>query len=605
MKVLVVGGFLGAGKTSAIRSLARVLSARGERVAVITNDQGHALVDTELVGPAADWVREIGGGCFCCRYDALETALGAVRDAGASYVIAEAVGSCTDLVATVLSPLAERAPDRFELAPLAVVVDPWRVRDVATGAFSDDVAYLYRKQIEEADVVVLSRADLGPPDVANEIRVIAPHAATVRISSVTGAGISDWLAARPSRPAAPLVLDYDRYAAAEASLGWLNARALVEADHTFAPASVLNRFFEALRALPIAHLKIAVERPSRGSAAVVRRGGDTRLELEALPDETRELAIVVNARVALPPAELEARVRSALVEAAENATHRFTELACFEPGRPVPVHRYTYRCGSGDDASCCAAFYGRPDVRYLLGDSFHPGGTRLTLALAKELVLPESGDRARARVLDVACGRGTSLRAVVDAFPVGGVGLDTGAEPSSAAHLVIVRGDAHAIPFDAQSFDGAMCECALSTFADPRRVLAEIARVLRPGRRVAVSDMIVEGPVPEALRPYAHTGACLSGARTRTGWTTLFEEAGFGVVLERDESDSLRAMVSGMKQKLLGVALAKASGLLPADVDIDVVKGRALLKEAKATVDAGNVRYGAWILARSNREAGR
>lgn len=591
MKVLVVGGFLGAGKTTAIRQLARLLRERGERVAVITNDQGHALVDTELVGPAADWVREIGGGCFCCRYDELETALTGARDAGASYVIAEAVGSCTDLVATVLSPLAEQAPGYIQLEPLAVVVDPWRVRDVASGAFSDDVAYLYRKQIEEADVVVLSRADLDPPRVEDDVSTLAPHAATVRISSVTGEGIADWAAARPSRPAAPLVLDYDRYAAAEMSLGWLNGRAIVAADRGFDTAPVLRRFLEALKALPIAHLKLAVERPARGTAAIVRRGGEARIELDALPASTHELSFLVNARVALRPAELEARVRAALAEAAEHASHRWEELACFEPGRPVPVHRYAYRCGSGDDASCCAAFYERPDVRYLLGDSFHPGGTALTLALARELALSDG-----ARVLDVACGRGTSLRAVLEAFPVTGVGLDSGALASSDDRIMSVPGDAHALPFERSSFDGVLCECALSTFTDPRRALAEIARVLRPGARVAVSDMIVEGPIPEALRPYAHTGACLSGARTRAGWASLFEEAGFDVLLERDESDSLRSMLSGIKRKLLGAALAKASGLLPAEVDIDVAEGRTLLKAAEATVREGNVRYGAWIL---------
>lgn len=598
MKVLVVGGFLGAGKTSAIRALARHLGERGERVAVITNDQGHALVDTELVRPAAAWIREIGGGCFCCRYDELETALSAARDAGASFVIAEAVGSCTDLIATVLSPLAARGALRVELLPLAIVVDPWRVRDIAAGAFSDDVTYLFRKQIEEADVVVLSRADLDAPLVEDDVRAIAPHAVIVRASSVTGRGLAEWIAAVPSRPAAPLTLDYDRYASAEASLGWLNGRVSLTSDRAFEPAPVIEGLFASLRELPIAHLKVAVEQPEAATAALVRRDGEVRLDVSALPDLVREMTLLINARVALPPSELEAHVRSALAKVTE-LSHRWESLASFEPGRPVPIHRYTYRCGSGDDASCCAAFYERPDVRYLLGDSLHPGGTPLTLALASEL-----GIKDRGRILDVACGGGASLRAILDAHPVSGVGLDAGAEVARSDRLAIMRGDAHEIPFDPASFDAVLCECALSTFRDPRRVLAEIARVLRAGARVAVSDMIVEGSVPEALRPYAHTGACLSGARTRIGWACLFEEAGFELVIEKDESDALKTMLSGIKRKLLGAALAKAAGLLPAGVDIDVAKGRMLLKEAEATVAAGNIRYGAWILERPSLEAG-
>ena len=140
MKVYLVGGFLGAGKTSAIRALSRALAARGERVAIVTNDQGHALVDTALVQGDAAMVSEIGGGCFCCRYPELEAALFAAEDAGASVAVAEAVGSCTDLVATVLSPLAERHGGRFRLAPLSIVVDPWRVREIANGAFNDSYA---------------------------------------------------------------------------------------------------------------------------------------------------------------------------------------------------------------------------------------------------------------------------------------------------------------------------------------------------------------------------------------------------------------------------------------------------------------------------------
>ena len=148
MRVQIVGGFLGAGKTTLIRALARHVSARGERVAVITNDQGRALVDTSLVSADSHIVREIPGGCFCCRYDELEAALLDIAAGDTDVVLCEAVGSCTDLIATVLVPLAERGVVDVDVAPLAIVVDPWRVLEIERGPVPLDIAYLFRKQIE-------------------------------------------------------------------------------------------------------------------------------------------------------------------------------------------------------------------------------------------------------------------------------------------------------------------------------------------------------------------------------------------------------------------------------------------------------------------------
>ncbi|HVP73527.1 MAG TPA: GTP-binding protein, partial [Phycisphaerales bacterium] len=70
----MIGGFLGAGKTTAMLRLASWLRKRGRCVALITNDQSINLVDTARIGAAGHKVREITGGCFCCRFDALVNA---------------------------------------------------------------------------------------------------------------------------------------------------------------------------------------------------------------------------------------------------------------------------------------------------------------------------------------------------------------------------------------------------------------------------------------------------------------------------------------------------------------------------------------------------
>ena len=135
-KVLIacVGGFLGAGKTTALVRAARELMRRGLRVGVITNDQGDALVDTEVMRGFGLPTEEITGGCFCCKFDELvDHAQRLLDQAQPDVILAEAVGSCADLSATVYQPLRRYYADQFDLAPLSIFVEPSRLRAFAGG----------------------------------------------------------------------------------------------------------------------------------------------------------------------------------------------------------------------------------------------------------------------------------------------------------------------------------------------------------------------------------------------------------------------------------------------------------------------------------------
>src|ERR1700742_3685839 len=130
-RYIMVGGFLGAGKTTALGQLARHLSAQGVRVGLITTDQAGGLVDTKLLRGQGFATEEIAGGCFCCRFNTLVDAAAKLNQAARPDVfIAEPVGSCTDLVATVSYPLRRMYGDNFSVAPLSVLVDPVRARRV-------------------------------------------------------------------------------------------------------------------------------------------------------------------------------------------------------------------------------------------------------------------------------------------------------------------------------------------------------------------------------------------------------------------------------------------------------------------------------------------
>ena len=287
-RYVMVGGFLGAGKTTAVDRFAEELTRRGLRVGLITNDQSTGLVDTTLLRSRGFQVEEISGGCFCCRFDSLHHAAGRLSaETRPDVFLAEPVGSCTDLVATVSYPLRRIYGDDFLISPLSVVVDPRRAARVLGlepgRSFSPKVVYVYEKQLEEADLIVVNKCD--ELDESLRERLVAalaarfPGASVLCASARTGDGVLPWLdrvmvGEAEQRPT--MELDYDTYAEGEALLGWLNATVAVEAAAPFDGNALLLRLTDGLRRrladrdAEIAHLKMTLDSggrtPSRTSA---------------------------------------------------------------------------------------------------------------------------------------------------------------------------------------------------------------------------------------------------------------------------------------------------------------------------------------------------
>ncbi|MEI9970674.1 MAG: GTP-binding protein [Ignavibacteriota bacterium] len=142
-----MGGFLGAGKTTLILTAARLLQQRGLRASVILNDQGGDLVDTHYASAMGVDCDQVTGGCFCCRFPDLVDAANRLLEFQPDVIFAEAVGSCTDIVATTLRPLTREYRDRFTVAPLTVVLHPQASFD------NSDLDFLYRNQVAEADIL--------------------------------------------------------------------------------------------------------------------------------------------------------------------------------------------------------------------------------------------------------------------------------------------------------------------------------------------------------------------------------------------------------------------------------------------------------------------
>jgi len=340
-RIVIVGGFLGAGKTTLLLAAARRLAEWGYRVGLVTNDQGEDLVDTALAVGATIPVTEVAGGCFCCRFPDLLAGLQRLQDvAQPDLILAEPVGSCTDLVATVLRPLVQFYGEQYELAPLTVLLDASRTLD----DFPADVRYLYEQQLAEAEILLLSKSDLPgtPPPLADG----RAHP----VSAHTGAGVDEWLSmilGQTSRNPASLLIDYARYAEAEAALGWLNARGQVRASHPYAPRQWMADLLTALECLcaaeiaPIAHIKVLVTAPNVRYKASLTQAGALRWDVDGPPSASQGHEFLLNLRVNAAPAVLESVALRAIEAAKPDPTSRYylEHFECFSPLPPQPVHR--------------------------------------------------------------------------------------------------------------------------------------------------------------------------------------------------------------------------------------------------------------------------
>lgn len=339
--IVVVGGFLGSGKTTLILAAAHLLEQCGLRSAVVLNDQGVELVDTRYAGMHGVPAREVTGGCFCCRFSGLMTEIEALREFAPDVIFAEPVGSCTDISATVLGPLKEEF-DHYRIAPFTVLVDPARAAALLSNGADPDFAFLFDKQLQEADVVCMSKADLYPD--APGIPGVEAH----RLSAATGAGVAEWLDEILSGTLEPgktiLDIDYTRYAEAEAALAWLNLSCIFEPALPIAPAQTVGPFLDgvdqALTAagIQIVHLKIFCNSASGWlKAAICANGEEPKVEgqLDASPASRHEL--LVNLRAKGDPDLVRRIVAGRLRELHGNASE--IRLDCFSPAPPKPERR--------------------------------------------------------------------------------------------------------------------------------------------------------------------------------------------------------------------------------------------------------------------------
>ncbi len=175
--ILLVAGFLGAGKTTVVNAL--LAHAEGRRIAAVVNDFGAINIDAELIAGASDGVVSLTNGCICCSLegDLLRTLAAILRRSPRpdSIVIeTSGVADPADIVRNLMDPVIWRE------APLETVLC---VVDATTPAAKLNDDPLLRSQLRMADVLALSKIDLvdaqGRERIRNAVKAIRPAALVV------------------------------------------------------------------------------------------------------------------------------------------------------------------------------------------------------------------------------------------------------------------------------------------------------------------------------------------------------------------------------------------------------------------------------------------
>jgi G3E family GTPase len=322
---------------------------------MITNDQGDQQVDSAFAKSLGISTREVSNGCFCCRYDELDSQLKSLeKEQQPDIVFAESVGSCTDIIATVARPLLNYKPDINIVVSVFADVDMLVSLIEGRASFLEEsVRYIYKKQLEEADLIILNKVDLITEEqlgVADEvIRSEYPEKTIVYQNSLKDEDIVVWLdmldQLTSPKQRDSLTIDYDVYGEGEAQLAWLDKSIIIQSplgNGGFVARQIIRSIFNQLKQqqLTIGHLKFFIE-TDRWSDKISFTTASTSADIKIPQENIHRIKILINARIQTDPTTLEILIDNVLedVQSSEACTIVTERHSAFKPGFPRQTHR--------------------------------------------------------------------------------------------------------------------------------------------------------------------------------------------------------------------------------------------------------------------------
>ncbi len=359
MKIHLVSGFLGSGKTTAIISTSKALMAKGMKVGVITNDQGKFLVDTHFMRLNDIPAVEVNGGCFCCNYGDFNKSLEQItQEIQPDVVFAESVGSCADIVATVVKPLMEFKTAHEEDTTLTTFTDARLLKIYLEGGdlpFQDNVIYIFEQQIQEAGILVVNKMDLLADHLLSELLERTsqrfPEKQILPLVSLTPESVTPWLEGLQSTlqyASTPLNISYKLYGSGEQELAWYDAQLRVESGTQSAVTWVqdfLGLVIQHIRqaGIPIGHLKFLVSDDVRYQKLSLVSGDTAHLIEVDQPEKWGErIELTINARLECSQEEIQQLFQKCFALSADETKTKVTVFAeeAFHPGFPNPTYRF-------------------------------------------------------------------------------------------------------------------------------------------------------------------------------------------------------------------------------------------------------------------------
>lgn len=343
----MIGGYLGAGKTTLMVGLARCLKEKhGKNVAIITNDQGHVLVDTKYASEAGFDVREVVGGCFCSTFpEFVKNARSMVQTSRPDVILAEPIGTSTNILSSVVEPLRDQYPEEFDVAPFMVVVDATRAADL-----SSSKRLIPSHQVKEAETVLLSKMDrldaAGAERAVQAVKALAPDAKIVPYSARSGQGIEDIVSLVLSAERSVKVRkseDHRRFAAEKSAMSWYSSTSrLVPSDRVDLydlATSVLRAAADAFPPDDLAHVKVMITSPKVGAKMSLVADSVQTDGVRGSRYLGEEARLVVNARVMATPKRLGEVMRTAVESLPSKFALAMDEIteSCYSPRPETPM----------------------------------------------------------------------------------------------------------------------------------------------------------------------------------------------------------------------------------------------------------------------------